>query len=572
MKKKIGLLLLASFAVFSLTSCADFLYSLIGGDTINQSSQNSGSSSQTNPSSSSSGEQSQDSGHSSSSGSGSSSSSSSSSSTPDVNPIEAKKANSTYMDYIENNVYPISSTPCVGSARILVIPVWFTDSSTFIKSSTNKANVKSDIETAYFGTNDATGWRSVRTYYEEESFQNLSITGTVSDWYECNYSYSRFTKDDDTSKTVSLIQEATDWYFRTHSSENRRNYDCDHDGYLDGVMVIYGAPDYGTWGRDSYDNLWAYCFWTQDYQSCNPNTPGVNAFFWASYDFMYGSNTVSKRAGSSYAGGDTTYCTLDAHTYIHEMGHMFGLDDYYDYSSNGYSPAGSFSMQDANVGGHDPFSSYALGWGKAYVPTESMTIELKPFATSGEMILLSPSYNSYKSPFDEYLLIEYYTPTGLNKFDTDHPYRSGYSYPTGSKQSGIRLWHVDARLAYTSTGTFSSSKITTNPSISNNWVTLAMTNTSNDKSIDEQYLSPLGSDFYNYNLLQMIRNSTSATYKAKDNMSSNTLFKAGDSFSMGTYGRQFVNTGKLDTNKDLGFTFTVDAINSNQATITINKL
>ena len=72
-------------------------------------------------------------------------------------------------------------------------------------------------------------------------------------------------------------------------------------------------------------------------------------------------------------------------------------------------------MQDYNVGGHDPFSSYALGWGKAYIPAESMTINLKPFATSGEMILLTPNFNKYNSPFDEYILLEYYTPTGLNQ-------------------------------------------------------------------------------------------------------------------------------------------------------------
>lgn len=562
MKKKIGLLLLSAFAVFSLTSCEELLYSILGVDSLDLSSQNGGSDYQGTSSSNNESSESQD--------TQSSSSDSSSSSVPVTNTIEAKKASSNYMDFIENNAYPLSSTPCVGSAHILVIPVWFTDSSTFIKSSTNKANVKSDIETAYFGTNSNTGWRSVKTYYEEESFGALTLTGKVSDWYECSYSYSRFTSDDDTSKTTSLISEATDWYFRNNSSDNRKNYDRDRDGYLDGVMVIYAAPDYGTWNKDNYDNLWAYCFWAQDYSAKNTNSPGLNAFFWASYDFMYGSNTASKRSGSSYAGGDTRYCTLDTHTYIHEMGHMFGLDDYYDYSTQ-YTPAGSFSMQDCNVGGHDPFSSYALGWGKAYVPTESMTITLKPFQTSGEMILLSPSFNSYNSPFDEYLLLEYYTPTGLNQFDTTNQYNYPYDYPTGTTSQGIRLWHVDARLAYTNDGNFSASKLTTNPKISYNIVTMAMSNTYN-KSGYEDYISVLGSNYANYNILQMIRNNTTSTYRPKDDLSANNLFKAGSSFNMSDYGRQFVKTGKLNSNIDLGFTFTVDSLNNNQATITINKL
>ena len=391
MKKKIGLLALATLAALSLTSCTEYILSILSGDT------SSDTSAYTPIDSSNGGSQ---------SSGGSSSEQSAGSSTDIENIIEAKKASCNYMDVVENSAYPISSTPCVGAANILVIPVWFTNSSNFIRSSTYKANVKSDIETAYFGTNNETGWRSVKTYYEEESHGALTLTGKVSDWYECGKAYSYYAQDADTSKTISLIDDATNWYFQTNTSDKRKNYDKDGDGYLDGVMVIYAAPDYVASSTDSNDNLWAYCFWAQEPNNQNPSNPGLNAFFWASYDFMYGNNST-KRAGSSYQGGDTSYCNVDAHTYIHEMGHMFGLDDYYDYSDNKYTPAGSFSMQDCNVGSHDPFSCYALGWGKAYVPTESMTINLKPFVSSGEMILLSPSFNSYNSPFDEYLLLEF---------------------------------------------------------------------------------------------------------------------------------------------------------------------
>ena len=159
-------------------------------------------------------------------------------------------------------------------------------------------------------------------------------------------------------------------------------------------MLIYGAPDYGSLDDDSRSNLWAYCFWIQDQSVKSVSSPGANVFFWASYDFMYSSSKAYQRTGkSNYGGGDTTYCSLDTHTYIHEMGHVFGLEDYYDYSGQ-YNPAAGFSMQDNNVGSHDPFSSYALGWGKAYIPTETTTINLKPFQDSGEMILLSPNPDS----------------------------------------------------------------------------------------------------------------------------------------------------------------------------------
>ena len=89
-------------------------------------------------------------------------------------------------------------------------------------------------------------------------------------------------------------------------------------------MLIYGAPDYQVLGNNA-KNLWAYCYWTDN--DANKNAPTSNVFFWASYDFMY----------PEYAGGaNTTPGLPDAHTYIHELGHCMGLEDYYDYNNNYY--------------------------------------------------------------------------------------------------------------------------------------------------------------------------------------------------------------------------------------------
>ena len=316
----------------------------------------------------------------------------------------------TYNDYIKNNIYPLSATPTVGKAKLLVIPVWFNDSSSFINED-KKMNVREDISAAYFGKNTDTGWRSVKSYYEEESHGKLKLDGTVSNWYFPNTSYRTYKSDADHSLTTSLVKEASDWYFTNNPEDNRTNYDCDKDGYLDGVVLIYAAPDNSQFSDGDCSNLWAFCYWIQNTDVKNTIKPGANVFFWASYDFMYGKNKAASRTGKDkYADGDTSNnVNVDAHTYIHEMGHMFGLEDYYDYSSYGYAPAGGFSMQDHNVGGHDPFSVFALGWGKAYVPTTSAEINLKPFVSSGEMIILSPNWNAINSPFDEYLILEYYT-------------------------------------------------------------------------------------------------------------------------------------------------------------------
>ena len=491
----------------------------------------------------------------------------------------------TYKGYIANNCYNFSATPAIGTAKLLVIPVWFKDSGNYVDSS-KKAQVKSDIEKAYFGTNEETGWRSVKTYYEEESHGRLSISGVVTSWYERNENVSVFTVDNDTSKTRTLVKEAVTWYFNTVSSDVKKTFDCDKDGYLDGVMLIYAAPDFQALGNNSYQNLWAYCHWIQDKAVKNTNNPGANAFFWASYDFMYGSGKAKSRAGTSYSNGDTSHANIDTHTYIHEMGHMFGLMDYYDYTKQ-YDPAGSFSMQDANIGGHDPFSSFALGWGKAYVPTKTTTIDLKPFSTSGELIILKPDPESYIfSPFDEYLILEYYTPTGLNEFDTTYKYMNseGKNYPMGSQAPGIRLWHVDARLLYPetynpSTGSYvyNEHNITTNPtSFTAYGVTLMMSNTYYKNGEDEGYLSPLGKSYSDYNLLQLIRNSSLASHKVAYNNSSyfsaSNLFTYGDTFTMKEFEKQFVGSEKLNNGQDLGFSFQVNGCLEEYASITITKI
>ena len=499
--------------------------------------------------------------------------SSSSSEEQDLTP---QSAESTYLDLYHNSMYELSVTPSKGEVSLIVIPIWFTDSSSYILES-KRNNVRQDIQTAYFGSDSDTGWKSVQTYYEEESRDALSITGEVSDWYEVNKASTYYGSDDDTSKTCELVQNASNWYFTNNPSKSRKDFDQDQDGYLDGVMLIYAAPDQQASGHDeddNYSNLWAYCYWIQERSERDVNNPGANVFFWASYDFMYGKDKAASRTGKSNSpyNGDTTHCNLDTHTYIHEMGHMFGLNDYYDYSGQ-YSPAGGFSMQDCNVGGHDPFSVYALGWGEAYIPKESITIELKPFATSGEMIFLSPQYNEYNSPFDEYLLLEYYTPTGLNAFDTMYQYTSTY-YPRGSKETGIRLWHVDDRLYYENKSSYHSSfAFTTNPNDPLHPVAEAFVNTYDDGSGElDDYLSPLGSRYDNYNQLQLIHNNTKTTYKSKTDFSGSSLFKKGSSFDMTTYKKQFYNSGKLNQNIDLGFTFTVDDISNEYATITITKL
>jgi len=477
---------------------------------------------------------------------------------PEIAKTEIKE---TYNDYIDKNAYTLSNCPTTGSPKLLIVPVWFKDSSNYIKTDTNKANVRDDIRKTYLGTNEETGWRSVTTFYQEESGNKLNITGVVDDWFECGY-YSTSCSQ---SNTESIGNAAVSNYFKKSGADSRKSFDTDSNGYLDGVILIYGAPDSQV--KSGNKNLWAYCYWLQG--SSSYSTPTANVFFWASYDFMYSSSKASSRAGSSYGSGDTSHANIDCHTFVHEMGHVLGLEDYYDYSYN-YSPAGNFSMQDCNVGGHDAYSVMSCGWANPYIPTSTCTITLNPFQSSKELILLTPSWNSLNSAFDEYMLLELYTPTGLNELDCTYQYDGRQKGPSST---GIRLWHVDARLVVASGQSFA--KTIYSGIGSRSGVYHVMSNTYYSLEA-ESYISPLGQDYADYNLLQLIKKDTSATYypDSNDYISNSDLFTNGTTFNMTTYKNQFVQSGKLNSGKSLGWTFSVSISGSGataKATVTCTK-
>ena len=458
----------------------------------------------------------------------------------------------TYQDYSDNCAYNTPAFPSIGSsAQLLVVPVWLSDSSNYIPSF-EKELVRAQIETAYFGSKggDELGWHSVKSYYEENSYGKLHINGTVTDWYESSYSsYINQTE------TTQLVIEVADWYKQQVGLEEYKKFDGNGDGYLDALILIYGAYNYA----NDNSNLWAYCYWVQDGNLRNIDNPGPNTYFWASFDFLY--------KNQYYPNSH-----LDAHTYIHEMGHVLGLTDYYDYNDDiGNSPAAGFSMQDCNVGGHDPFSKMALGWVDPYVPTTDSLITVNSFQESGDIIVLSPNFTG--SPFDEYLMLELYTPTGLNEFDCTYAY-SG-NYPKGPTISGIRLWHVDARMRmiveYNDAYYYSSDYYSSFETVSSTaGFLLSMSNTTYGGGADS-YAAALEED-RNFDLLALVRNKDANDAAMNKTLSAASLFQQGDTFSMSEYSSSFPNGTKLNSGLDLGFSFEILELNDTSATIRFNKL
>ena len=361
------------------------------------------------------------------------------------------KGVTTYSD-MAGNEYPLtrqiletnSGTPCLtplGEQRILVVPLGLDDDDepkgpndaypTVSKSGrTEKQTAErlQQIENLFFGKAEDTGWQSVKSYYETASYGKCTITGSVMTQDGGWFRPGRKPKGYGSREALNDIKQ---FYTSEYAKENHgalgadakdwKWYDQDRDGYIDTIWIVYSAPIHAWESSSTSMEYWAYVSRTGN--RANKSDPNPMCYAWASIDFM----------DKAYGEG------LDGHTFIHETGHIFGIDDYYNYEGTS-SPLGGVDMQDHNIGDQNAFSKWQFGWTSPYVVDENAYIELEPTTLSGNSVIIpSPDFNG--TCYDEYFLIEAMAPVGLCEQD----YKQGYENVTGYTKPGLRITHVDAR-------------------------------------------------------------------------------------------------------------------------------
>lgn len=321
----------------------------------------------------------------------------------------------------------------LGEQRILVIPVEFTDFPAADLTGGADA-AKERIQKAFFGTAEDTGWESLTSYYTKSSYGNLQLKGRVTDWFNLGISVESLLNEvwpsqpnaNNGNSTWYILREAVKWYkanWEAKGWEDIKYYDQDKDGFLDAVWLVNSAA------IKAYqsDDFWAFTFW--DYlQEPNVDDPVAMCYASASIHFL---------SKAQYPGNKP-----DAHTMIHETGHVLGLPDYYTYDTGDWGAAGGGDMMDQNVGDHNAFSKTLYGWTNPYVVEGDAEITIRPFESTGDCIIVKNGWNGHG--FDEYLILEYYTPTGLNKSDSDSAYCG--TYVQLPRKSGVKIYHIDARL------------------------------------------------------------------------------------------------------------------------------
>lgn len=327
-------------------------------------------------------------------------------------------------------------TPSTGDVNVLVIPVEFSDRTAFTSSDLTALNAsfngtKEDKTNSY--------WESVSSFYNKSSYGKLNLNFEICDTYVPSMTSTNFLSmtDDYGTESCTLLYEMYNKGITKNGAKinySDSKYDNNSDGFIDGVWLIYNEKNPK---KVNSSNFWAY--------TTNYNEPESSP----KYNETNNSTKFSKYANCalSFIYEDSRNGE-DAHTLIHETGHMLGLDDYYSYSSKitkNYGYCGGLDMMDLNIGDHDAFSKRSLNWiSPSIVKEDTENIKLRPFQSSGDALILPANYFN-NSAFSEYIILTYYTPNGLNYLDSANAYQSG-SYPRLFTKSGLVAYHVDSRL------------------------------------------------------------------------------------------------------------------------------
>ena len=459
----------------------------------------------------------------------------------------------TYLDIYNSQGYGI--TPSIGDINILVVPVEFNDYEPF------SAYQLEAINKAFNGKNsDYTNsyWESVKSYYLKSSYNKLNFNFDVTDVISSPISGDEFTFKESLSDGKGSL-ELLDYIYQNLTINNRQvdysNYDNNNDGYIDGVWLIYNANNY----NEVYNNqeFWAYTYVTEN--TPNITNPTFCRYANASQIFLYADNNLG----------------LDAHTLIHETGHMLGLDDYYTYDEleTPISATGGLDMMDLNIGDHNSFSKFSLGWVNPLVINGETSITLKPFNETGEALILKGSNTSLNSPFNEYFIVEYYTPNNLFNLDSSSHYRG--NYPRYYDYNGLRIYHIDSRLINPKGEYYSSDYFNLDRPIETNeeFMTLGRIVSSSNtysRSNNEEFLieqiTPFDIKTYQNSYLGYLN-----SYRGEVEVIPG-LFTSGDVFNYKAQPTFFNNSNKLHNKDSFNFSLRVESISETKANLTIKIL
>ncbi len=397
---------------------------------------------------------------------------------------------------------------------VLVIPVEFSDA-----TAGSKCYTVDKIKKAFTGGANDTDYYSVHDYYYQSSYGKLDLDITVWDsWFKPKNKSTYYANQTEWEDGVEylmgdqmVLDEALAYL---ESRTDLSKFDSNDDAIIDAVVLITTLEI----GDDDFH--WAYRYWNYyvDDEGYYYEYDGVSAndYLWAPYQFLH--------EGYDYSG-DVTYddtSAMNTYTFIHEFGHILGAEDYYDTSGETEGPLYGCDVMDSMSGDHNAFTKFHYGWlttSRLIMAEDSVMLTIEDFSKNGDTVIIANNWQDNLGIYQEYYIVMYYTNNGLNS--------DGYGY---FERDGIVVYHVNAELY--EAGEYEG---TTYYDVFNN---------------NTEYT---GEDEYGTvdNLIEFVKSTKDTfTYVVGDSLSANT---------------------KDDGGKKVAYTFTVDALTKDSATLTFQK-
>ena len=306
--------------------------------------------------------------------------------------IFEQSLNRSKTNFPENQGELKSIMPSTGIAKPLVLMIEFPD------YHRPRHVTRDDLERLLFSLDEP---ESLSSFYYRSSYGKLTIEGKVCDWYRTKMNRNEYSSD-------SEIMAETINYMIDNRGLRLSDYDADGDGLVDALYVFWAGTMDGSNGM-----------WNSAYRSTWSDPP---------------STWESKVSGYIFVPGVTVWSSVpplkcNTNSLIHETGHLLGLNDYYSYDTDERKDRtgavftggalegglGGMDMMDTNIGDHNVFSKYLLGWVDPTViefedipNLKGESFDIRPSAVAGDAIFIKMKPSD--DMFTELLVIEAVSP------------------------------------------------------------------------------------------------------------------------------------------------------------------
>jgi M6 family metalloprotease-like protein len=217
----------------------------------------------------------------------------------------------------------------------------------------------SNLQTELFDGPWATG--TMTEFYNEISYGNLSLTGTVHDWFQLNYNDTYYEGSNNgigpDSKVGELLKETLDYWdsfvdFGQYDNDGPDGIpnSGDDDGYVDFVSFVHAESGGECGNSNIWSHRWSYSGWWGSSYTTNDARSGGGSIKVEDYTIQ-----------PALACDGTTMIQIGV--FCHEFGHTFGLPDLYD-TNAGSQGLGHWALMASGPWNQPASPSHMCAWSK----------------------------------------------------------------------------------------------------------------------------------------------------------------------------------------------------------------